>query len=91
MHITLHTSSKHWVSALGPYLDAILNLGKEIKYRAAIIIRLMGETSSWSFALKARKQLTEAGFPVFPSAARAANAIVKYIDYHKRLKVLTGK
>jgi acyl-CoA synthetase (NDP forming) len=91
MHITLHTSSKHWVSSLGPYIEAIINLGKEINNRAVIVFRLLGEAGSWSFALQARRKLTEAGFPVFPSAARAADALVRFIDHHKRLKALTGK
>jgi len=91
VQILLFATGRRWKLQLKPCLETIINLGKEINHRTAIVLRLLGPASFWSAALEDQRALVEAGFAVYPSAARAANAIVKFVEYHQRRKMLTGE
>ena len=88
MQIVLLSVSQVWKLQLKRYLDTVINLGNEINHRTAIALRLLGPASFWSVARDTQTALVEAGFAVYPSTARAANAIVKFIEYHQRRKML---
>ena len=69
-----------------PYIEAIVNLSREINHRTAIVLRPFGLLRFSQYTLKVQRTLVNAGYPVFDSASRAATAIAKYIDYHRRRK-----
>ena len=89
IQIVVHSIGKRWERQLKNQVEAIVSLGKELNHRTAIALRLLGPASFWSVALEAQTALVKAGFPVFPSTARAANAIVKFTEYYRRQEILT--
>jgi len=84
MQITLFDTGQIWELMVKPCLKAIASLSNEINHRTAISLRSVGEAGFSAIALEEQRALAEAGFAVFPSAARAANAIIKFMDYHQR-------
>jgi len=84
IQVTIGIDSNKAQPLIGPYLESIISLSKEINLRSAVVLRLVGPAKFRSFAEKALKSFVEAEFPVFPSSQRAANAITRYIDYHQR-------
>jgi len=64
-------------------IKSIVNLGKEISKHTAIVLLSSPSVKSWKAALETQPVLYKAGFAVYPSVSRAANAISKYIDYHR--------
>ena len=89
MQMVVSNTARRWEMQLKQQVEAVINLGKEINRRTAVVLRLLGPASFWVVALEALTALVKAGFPVYPSTARAANAIVKFTEYHQRQKVLT--
>ncbi|MFC1982708.1 CoA-binding protein [Chloroflexota bacterium] len=69
---------------LEPYIESIIGLSEELRHRTAIVLRPVGMARFWPVALEIKARLIEADFPVYPSARRAANAIVKLIEYYQR-------
>jgi len=64
------------------YIEAIINLGEQINKRTTIVLEFVAKTESKQIASEAQLTLYKAGFPVYPSVRRAANAISKLIQYH---------
>ena len=67
-----------------PYIEAIISASKEINKPTAIALHPIGLARFWQRSLEVETAFYEAGFPVFPSVGQAANAIAKFIDYHRQ-------
>ena len=72
------------VELMMAYIEAAINLGEEINKRTAIVLGATSRAESKQLALETQTALYKAGFPVYPSVSRAANAISKFIQYHQR-------
>jgi hypothetical protein len=62
----------------------LTNLYREIKKPAVVVLRPFGPAKYTRVAGEAEAALFKAGFPVFFSVSRAAQAINRYVDYHRR-------
>ncbi len=69
---------------LKAYMESLLNLDKGIRQRCAVILRPVAVAYFWSLTLETQNKLLAAGYPVFPSTSRAARAITKFIEFHRR-------
>ncbi len=65
------------------YLKLVGEIKREIKKPLAIILHSYASTQMRKLAYDAGKELTAAGFAVFPSIQRAAMALTKFIRYHE--------
>ncbi len=68
------------------YVECILNLKDVISKPLAVVLHLFATLEARQLASEAHVRLCEAGFPVYPSFRRAANAINEFIKYHERLQ-----
>lgn len=68
---------------LGAYTESIVSLRKEVNKPSAIVLHGIITPESQRVAFEKQAVLYKAGFPVFPSIGRAANAISKFIRYHR--------
>jgi len=68
---------------IGMYLKLIGQIKKEIKKPLAVILHSYSSIQMRKLAYDAGKELTAAGFAVFPSIQRAAIALSKFIRYHE--------
>ncbi|MFC1918142.1 CoA-binding protein [Chloroflexota bacterium] len=71
-------------SMLTPYIDALINLGKGLNHRAAIVFRPTGTFRFSKYTAEAHQALVAAGYPIFDSAQRAAMSITKYYNYFQK-------
>jgi acyl-CoA synthetase (NDP forming) len=71
---------------IGIYLKLIGNISREIKKPLAVILHSFTSAQTRKLAYDASKELTAAGFAVFPSIQRAAMALSKFIRYHEKRK-----
>lgn len=69
---------------IGVYLELIKQFKKEIGKPLAVILHSYSSPEMRKLALDAGKALTAAGIAVFPSIRRAALALGKFADYHKK-------
>ena len=67
-----------------PDIESIISLANEINKRTAVVLHFAALAESKQLASDAQTALSKAGFPVYPSISRAANAISKFIQYHHR-------
>jgi acyl-CoA synthetase (NDP forming) len=72
---------------IGIYLKLISQVKKEVKKPVAIILHSYTSIHTRKLAYDATRDLTEAGFAVFPSIQRAAAALGKYVRYHEKRRV----
>ena len=88
--LMMHLSFDHFplpeVRDVQQYAEAIISLGKEINRRTAVVLHAIALPQSKQIASEIQIALTEAGFPVYPSVSRAANAIAKFVQYYHRQK-----
>jgi acyl-CoA synthetase (NDP forming) len=68
---------------IGVYLKLVGEIKREIKKPLAIILHSYASTQMRKLAYDAGKELTAAGFAVFPSIQRAATALAKFVRYHE--------
>lgn len=73
--------------AISVYLQLIGNLKKEIQKPLAVILHSFASIEMKKLAYDAGKQLTAAGFAVFPSIQRAAASLSKFVYYHEKRRV----
>jgi len=66
------------------YIKSVINSGKEINKRTAVVLHSITTVKSQQAASEAQTALYKAGFPVYPSVSRAATAISKFIQYHEQ-------
>lgn len=76
---------------LRAYMKSLLNLDKGIRQRCAVILRPVAASRFWSLTRETQDNLFQAGFPVFPSASRAASTIAKFIEFHRRHKEIVSQ
>jgi len=69
---------------IGVYLELIKQFKKEIGKPLAVILHSYSSTEMRKLALDAGKALATAGIAVFPSIQRAAQALGKFADHHKK-------
>jgi acyl-CoA synthetase (NDP forming) len=72
--------------AISMYLQLIGNLKREIRKPLAVILHSFASYEMKQLAYEAGKDLTAAGFAVFPSIQRAATALSKFVFYHEKLR-----
>jgi acyl-CoA synthetase (NDP forming) len=73
---------------IGAYLKLVGEIKREIKKPLAIILHSYASTQMRKLAYDAGKELTAAGFAVFPSIQRAAMALIKFISYHEERRTV---
>ncbi len=76
-------STKDKEFMIGVYLKLVGEIKEEIKKPLAIILHSYASTQMRKLAYDAGKELTAAGFAVFPSIQRAAMALAKFVRYHE--------
>jgi hypothetical protein len=64
--------------------NSIIRLEPGTNKHVVVILQQVTLAESKQLASEAQIALSKAGFPVFPSASRAANAISKFIQYHEQ-------
>jgi acyl-CoA synthetase (NDP forming) len=64
--------------------NSIIRLEPGTNKHVVVILQQVTLPESKQLASEAQIALSKAGFPVFPSASRAANAISKFIQYHQQ-------
>ena len=69
--------------AVRPYIKSILNLKNIINKPIVVALHSQATDEARELASEAHVELHKAGFPVYPSTSRAANAINKLIQYHE--------
>jgi len=69
---------------IGIYLKLISRIKQEMKKPLAVILHSYTSSHTRKLASDATKELTEAGFAVFPSIQRAAVALSKFVGYHEK-------
>jgi acyl-CoA synthetase (NDP forming) len=87
LHITLGFAGHRYetkINLIKPYIESVINTAGAIKKPVAIVLYPIGLTKYELSTSEAEKALYRARLPVFPSVAQAANAIVKYFNYHQR-------
>ena len=87
LHITLGFAGHRYetkINLVKPYIESVISTTGAINKPVAIALYPIGLTKYEPTTSEAEAALHQAGLPVFPSVAQAANAIVKYIDYHQR-------
>ncbi len=85
IHIMVGFNPKNEARLINPYIESIISRGKEINRRTTVVLQSVGgSASSKKIASEAQTALYKAGFAVYPSISRAANAINKFIEYHHR-------
>jgi acyl-CoA synthetase (NDP forming) len=90
--IAIQVAFDHWglISAVDKravstaYLNSIMALKGRIHKPTCVVLHSYATNHTRKFAIEARDVLTEAGFTVFPSIPRAANALNKFIGYQER-------
>jgi len=65
------------------YVESILRLNSVVDKPIAVVLDSHPTDRSKWLASEAHVRLSEAGFPVYPSITRAADAISKFIQYHQ--------
>jgi acyl-CoA synthetase (NDP forming) len=86
LHITLGFAGHRYekkINLIKPYIESVINITGAINKPVAVALYPIGLTKYEPSTSEAEAALCQAGLPVFPSVAQAANAIIKYIDYHK--------
>ena len=84
--VMIGLASKNEPALYKPYLAAINNLSRVLRHRTAIVLLTAGERRFLPSTQEIQQSFVKAGYPVYESASRAANAINKFIGYHQRLK-----
>ena len=69
---------------LGLYIKSLIKLSKGINKRTAVVLSFIASAEYKQITFARLIALSKAGFPVYPSVSRAANAISKFIQYHRR-------
>ena len=90
IHIAFDMSVGPMVKAMGPYVDSIIRLSKRINKHTAVVLQFIALAESKQIASEVQSKLHEAGFAVYHSVSRAANAISKLVQYHQRQQVLNN-
>ena len=84
VHISFDTFPTPEVTDIKLRVDALVNLAKELNKRTAAVLHVIALAESKQTAFEVQTVLWKAGFPVYPSVSRAANAIAKFAEYHHR-------
>ena len=84
IHVTIGWNPKHDVNLAQTHVEMLTNLYREIKKPTVVVLRPFGPAKYTRVAGEAEAALFKAGFPVFFSVSRAAQAINRYVDYHRR-------
>jgi len=83
--IRLGWNPKYEKRLIKPYIGLFTGLSQKINKPTAMVLQPFGLAKFAPTTPKAEAALYKAGFPVFLSVERAARAIAKYVDYHRRL------
>ena len=65
-------------------VDAVIRAGRACGKPLAVALITAGTSGNWEVVVKLQRQCAEAGFPVYPSIDRAAQAISRFIHYHQK-------
>ena len=84
IHVTIGWNPKHDVNLAKTHVEMLTGLCGEIKKPVVAVLRPFGPAKYTQVAGDAETTLFKAGFPVFFSVSRAAQAVNKYVDYHRR-------
>ena len=83
VHIVFDTYPVRDVQEAKQYVEVLTSLATEINKRTAVVLHTIALAQSKQMASEVQATLAEAGFPVYPSFSRAANALVKFAQYHR--------
>ena len=64
-------------------VDSLLASSKKIGKPMAAVLQSYGSPQGMAMLHEVRKKFTEAGIPTYTTFAQAANAISKFINYHR--------
>ena len=70
-------------SVLQGIVDSLLASGKKTNKPMAAVLQSYGSPQGMAMLLDARKKFIEAGIPTYTTFAQAANALSKFINYHR--------
>jgi acyl-CoA synthetase (NDP forming) len=73
-------------SVLDGIIDALLTTAKGLSKPMAVVLQSFGTPRGLNMLYSIQKRFVQAGIPVYPTVARAANAMSKFIEYHNRSK-----
>ncbi len=76
-------AAKRGVPALRRQLEAVIGVGQKTDKSVAIVLFTAGILEAEKIAAEVQGLCLEAGFPVYPSIGRAAQAIAQLISYHE--------
>ncbi len=68
---------------IGELSQAIMRAGKEIGKPLAMVLRQCGLLENYRVALEEQEKFIEAGVPVYPTIARAAQALNSMVQYYR--------
>ena len=83
MNIPVDTYPVRNVQEIKQYVEALTGAAGEISKRTVVALHAIALPESRQTASEVQTVLAQAGFPVFPSFSRAANAIARFIEYHR--------
>jgi len=84
IHIMVGWNPRHEEKVSKPYIDLIARLHEAIDKPTAVVLQIFGQARFGAVAREAEAALYRTGFSIYPSFSQAANALVKFIDYHQR-------
>ncbi len=84
IHIPFLFVTKANLNMLKEYTGAITNLAEGINNRTAVVLHSITSLEARQVASEVESMLHKAGFAVYPSVSRAANAMSKFLQYHQQ-------
>ena len=79
------TAQWHGRSVLEGMVDSLLATKGRVTKPMAVILQSFGTMKGLAMLYDIQKRFVEAKIPVYPTTARAANAISKFLAYHNRI------
>ena len=84
--VLMHFPFDMWALAnkallISPFNEMIAEVAGSIKKPLAVVLHYCATAHAYKLAVETQEKLVKLGLPVFPSIARAASAINKYITY----------
>lgn len=84
VHSAFDTYPVPAVNEVNLYVDALTRAAPEINKRTVVVLHAIASVQSKQLAIDVQTALAKAGFAVYPSFRRAANAIAKFRQYHQQ-------
>ena len=64
-------------------VENVIRAGKETTKPLAVVLRTAGALDAWQAFLRLQERCLDEGFPVYPTVARAALAVSRFLQYHE--------